>query len=152
MLDLSIIDSGQRALRVDRGNMAVILKQLVGAFQYRAKTRNIRIEAAISGLDDVWFDRDVLEKVVANLLSNATKYALDRSIVVLEARKEDGHAVLSVTNSIKKSKAMDLNRLFQRFYQEDEAAPGVGVGLALVKERVKLAQGRVEVTQKGDHS
>ena len=151
MLDLSIIDSGQRVLRVDRGNMAVIIRQLVGAFQYRANARNIRIQAAISGLDDVWFDRDVLEKVGANLLSNATKYALDHSIIVLDARKVDGQAVLSVTNSIKSSKATDLNRLFQRFYQEDEAAPGVGVGLALVKELVELAQGRIEVAQRGGH-
>src|SRR5690606_18291380 len=69
MLDLSVVESGQRMLQVSRGNMAVLWKQLVGAFQYQANTRDIRIDATISGLDDVWFDPDVLEKVGANLLS-----------------------------------------------------------------------------------
>src|SRR5690554_3550598 len=99
MLDLSVIDSGQRVLQISRGNMAVILKQLVGAFQYQADTRNIHINATISALDDLWFDYDVVEKVMANLLSNATKYALDDSTIAVDARRLGGSAVLSVTNT-----------------------------------------------------
>lgn len=144
MLDLSIIDSGQRKLQVSRGNMALILKQLVGAFQFQADARDIRVDTRISGLDDVWFDRDIIEKVGANLLSNATKYAVDHSVILLEARYADGQAVLSVTNTTQQAGITDLNRLFKRFYQENEDAPGVGVGLALVKELVELAKGRVE--------
>lgn len=145
MLDLSVIDSGQRVLRVGRGNMAIILKQLAEAFQYEAKSRNIRIESDITGLDDVWFDNDVIEKVGANLLANATKYAESNTTIVLDARRTNGHAVFSVTNTGKQVKVSDLNQLFRRFYQENEAAPGVGVGLALVKELVELAKGQVEV-------
>lgn len=147
MLDLSVIDSGQRVLRVARGNMAVILKQLVGAFRYQADARDIRIESGISGLEDAWFDHDILEKIGANLLSNATKYAVDGSAIVLDARQVDGQAVLAVSNVAKRAKVTDLNALFKRFYQENEAAPGVGVGLALVKELAELAKGRVEVRE-----
>lgn len=147
MLDLSVVDAGQRALHIARGNMAVILSQLVEAFRYQADARDIRIESRISGLDDVWFDHDAVEKIGANLLSNATKYAVDGSAIVLDACQADGHAVLSVSNVAKPAKVTDLNQLFKRFYQENEAAPGVGVGLALVKELAELAKGRVEVRE-----
>lgn len=151
MLDLSVVESGQRMLQVSRGNMTVIWKQLVGAFQYQADVRDIRIDATISGLDDVWFDPDVLEKVGANLLSNATKYAVGGSTIVVEAVEEGGYAKLSVTNVAKQQRVTDLNQLFTRFYQENEAAAGVGVGLALVKELVDLAKGNVDVQQLGGH-
>lgn len=150
MLDLSVIDSGQRVLHIERGNMSVILKQLVGAFQYQANARGIGIESDIGALEDVWFDHDIIEKIGANLLSNATKYAVDGSTIVLNARQVDGNVVLSVSNVAKSAKVTDLNLLFIRFYQENEAAPGVGVGLALVKELAELAKGRVEVREIGE--
>lgn len=151
MLDLSVLDSGQHALHISQGNMAVMLKQLVDSFRYQASIKSIHIDAKIVGLDTVWFDSDVIEKVATNLLSNAVKYALKDSTILLDARRVDGNAVLSITNTTNQAKVADLNKLFQRFYQEDEAAPGVGVGLALVKELVKLAKGRVDIQETGGH-
>lgn len=151
MLDLSVIDSGQRVLRVSRGNMRIILTQLAEAFQYQANTRNIRIDSTVSGLDDVWFDNDVVEKIGANLLSNAVKYAVGDSIIVLGAQRSGGDAVLSVINTAEQIEGTDLNRLFKRFYRENKAVPGVGVGLALVKELAALAKGAVEVREMDEH-
>lgn len=143
MLDLSMLDSGQRKLAIKRGNLEVLLKQLISAFQYKATEKNMTISSKIHDLKAVWFDTDVLEKVVSNLLSNAIKYAPKDSTIHFEAYKQEGALVLSLVNKSERVDKKDLSKLFQRFYQDNKLADGVGVGLALVKELVTLSKGTV---------
>ncbi|WP_299335800.1 hybrid sensor histidine kinase/response regulator transcription factor [uncultured Psychroserpens sp.] len=143
MLDLSLIDSGQLRLQVTEGNLNILLKQIVAAFQYKADEKHINIISTINNLDQVWFDVDSIEKIVSNLLSNAIKYAPEHSKIIIDANDQDHNLVLSIINvniSISKS---NFAKLFQRFYQDNEASEGVGVGLALVKELVNLSKGNI---------
>lgn len=143
MLDLSIIDSGQKRLKVSRGNLAMLLRQIVEAFQYKANEKDIKIKSSIVKLKKVWFDTDVIEKVVSNLLSNAIKYAPNASEIMFDAQSTDGIMVLSVINKTNQSPISNLNKLFNRFYQDSEGSDGVGVGLALVRELVTLSNGNI---------
>ncbi|MCX7550622.1 response regulator, partial [Xanthomarina sp. F2636L] len=143
MLDLSMIDSGQTKLRVSRGDLSILFKQLVSAFQYQANQKNITIKHQIFDLKDVWFDADVIEKVSSNLLSNAIKYAPKNSEIIFDALNLDGMLVLSIINSSKLVGKEDLSKLFQRFYQDNELSDGVGVGLALVRDLVTLSKGTI---------
>ncbi|MBR9846051.1 MAG: response regulator [Algicola sp.] len=144
MLDLSMIDSGQIKLKVSVGNLQVLLKQLMSAFKYKAKQRNILIRSKIQqDLTQVWFDKDIIEKVVSNLLSNAIKYAPEHSDIVFEAIQKEDILVMSVINSSNQVGKKDLSKLFQRFYQDNELSDGVGVGLALVRDLVSLSKGTI---------
>ncbi|MBU3822950.1 response regulator [Flavobacteriaceae bacterium XHP0103] len=143
MLDLSVIDSGKQQLKISKGNLTMTLQQAVEAFQYRAKEKKIEIQSSIQGLKSAWFDKDVIEKVVYNLLSNAVKYSPDKGTVLFKAHRLDNMMVLSVINETAQVTKSDLNKLFNRFYQENEASDGVGVGLALVKELVNLSKGTI---------
>ena len=143
LLDLSMIDSGQRKLTIKQGNLAILLKQLISAFQYKAAEKNIAISSSIKDLKNVWFDTDIIEKVVSNLLSNAIKYSPESSTIVFEASNQEGVLVLSVINQSDFVGKKDLSKLFQRFYQDNKLSEGVGVGLALVRELVTLSNGTI---------
>ncbi|MEL0456471.1 two-component regulator propeller domain-containing protein [Flavobacteriaceae bacterium SZ-1-7] len=143
MVDLSLIDSGQAQLKVAHGNLKVLLIQIVTAFQYKADEKNISINSSIENLDEAWFDIDVIEKITSNLLSNAIKYAPKGSDIIFNANQQSGLLILSIINTNKDISKKDLGKLFQRFYQENEASDGFGVGLALVKELVSLSKGSI---------
>ena len=133
MLDLSMIDSGQRKLTIKQANLSILLKQLMSAFQYKATEKQITIQSNIQNLEKVWFDEDVIEKVVSNLLVNAIKYSPPKSTIVVEANKQEDAMVLSIINPTESVGKKDLSKLFQRFYQDSTLSEGVGVGLALVR-------------------
>ena len=143
MLDLSMIDSGQRKLSVIQGNLYILLKQLVSAFQYKADEKKIMISSNIQKMTDVWFDKDIVEKIISNLLSNAIKYAPEGSTIVFSANDQDGIMVLSVLNESNNIGRKDLSKLFKRFYQDNKLSEGVGVGLALVRELISLSKGTI---------
>ncbi|WCO01742.1 two-component regulator propeller domain-containing protein [Psychroserpens ponticola] len=141
LMDLALIDSGQLKLKINEGNLNLLLKQAVDAFRYQAEINGIKIYSDINQLESVWYDRDSLQKIVFNLLSNAVKYATSNSSIAFNASQQDKNLVLSVVNSSKTKN--DLAQLFQRFYQNDASAEGIGVGLALVKELVMLNNGTI---------
>ena len=143
MMDLSLIDAGQIKLKIENANLEIILKQLVAAFQYKANEKEISIESTIKDLENCWFDRDIIEKIVSNLMSNAIKYSPKNSIIKFTAEQHNQQLQLSLINEYNQIKVEKLGQLFQRFYQENEASEGVGIGLALVKDLVGLSKGIV---------
>jgi len=143
MMDLSLIDAGQIKLKIEQGNLGIILKQLVLAFQYKANEKNINIKSTIAELDNSWFDKDIIEKISSNLLSNAVKYSPEKSTIYFIAQQQNNQLQLSVVNQNNQIKADKLGQLFQRFYQDNEASEGIGVGLALVKDLVTLSKGTI---------
>ncbi|NNF74366.1 MAG: response regulator [Flavobacteriaceae bacterium] len=143
LLDLSKLESGNIKLQVSKGNLSALLNQLVAAFEFKAKEKNIDFNATLKIASEVYFDRDVIEKIVTNLLSNAIKYSPHNGMVQINSFINDGQLVFSVTNDGNTLDKEDLPRLFKRFYQTSKNSEGVGVGLALVKELATLSHGQV---------
>lgn len=141
ILDLSKIDLGQYRPKPIKGDLKALLVQLVEAFGYLAKERDIGLLLDIKNLDAAWFDRDVVEKAVSNLLSNAIKYAPFGSEVLVSAGKEGEEFVFSVLNRVDGKPIEDPEILFQRFYQRNGDTNGIGVGLTMIRELVSLSGG-----------
>ena len=101
--------------------------------------------------EPVWLDRDMWEKIVLNLLSNAYKFTLEGGIR-LRLTEEEGKAVLEVTDSGVGVPEDSLPRLFDRFYRIEHSGgrthEGSGIGLALVQELVRLHGGTIEVASR----
>lgn len=143
MIDLSLIDSGQLSLKVSKGNLSVLINQIVEAFQYKAQEKNITIKSNIGNIEEAYYDKDIVEKVISNLLTNAIKYSPVGSTINFSTAKLENSFVVSIVNQYDKVARKDLSKLFKRFYQEDEATDGIGVGLALVKELIVLSKGSI---------
>ena len=88
----------------------------------------------------VWFDADAMEKVLANLLSNAFKFTPASGRIALHIETRETTVLLRVTDTGPGIAPEYLPHVFERFYQVDEsitrAQPGTGIGLALVRRAV----------------
>ncbi len=90
---------------------------------------------------------DQLAQVLANLLSNAARYTPAGGTVTVRAERRPADLLVSIENSGEGIPPEDLDRVFERFYRveksRDRARGGAGIGLAIVKQLVELAGGRV---------
>tara|TARA_R100000935_G_scaffold58415_2_gene95419 strand:- start:103095 stop:107024 length:3930 start_codon:yes stop_codon:yes gene_type:complete len=143
ILDISKLETGNLKLSVAQDNLELILKQLVSPFKFKAQKKQIDFTCTIGKTNRVWFDKDVVEKIVLNLLSNALKYAPEQGFVRFEALIQKDHLVISVTNNGVLYSKEDLQKLFNRYYQSDRRNDGAGIGLALVKELAILSHGNI---------
>jgi signal transduction histidine kinase len=96
---------------------------------------------------------DELTQVLANLLQNAVRYTPAGGRVSVTATRRDDGAVVRIANTGSGIPAEDLPRVWERFYRveksRDRARGGAGVGLAIVKQLVERAGGRVGASSDG---
>ncbi|MBS2098075.1 hybrid sensor histidine kinase/response regulator [Carboxylicivirga linearis] len=106
------------------------------------------IDYQFEGLDDKWYfyvDRNKLEKILFNLLSNAFKFTPANGHIVFSLKKNENEnkCVISVSDTGIGIPNEKKDMLFSRFKQVNFSAEGTGVGLELVKEFVEAHQGKV---------
>lgn len=149
LLELSKIDSGKLQLLLKEGNISTFLNAIVEPFEYQAKENRLLFNSFVEKTtENHHFDKDVIEKIVTNLLSNALKYTPENQTISFTSSIENKQLKIVVSNSTYELKKEDLPKLFERFYQKNETQKGVGIGLALVKELVELYQGKIETQLK----
>jgi two-component system, OmpR family, sensor histidine kinase BaeS len=90
---------------------------------------------------------DHLAQVLANLLSNAIRYTPAGGLLTIRAERRSTDLLVSVINSGEQIPPQDLGRVFERFYRveksRDRGQGGAGIGLAIVKQLVEAAGGKV---------
>ncbi|HKL39878.1 MAG TPA: hybrid sensor histidine kinase/response regulator transcription factor, partial [Cryomorphaceae bacterium] len=150
LLDLSKIDGGSLKLEPSEGNTFKCLRAAASSFSSHAAQRNMDYHIKIPA-ETLWanFDRDKLEKVVYNLLSNAFKFSSDNDTIVFSATFVHGQLRMDVKDTGHGIPRERLSRIFDRFYQVDDSftkeKEGTGIGLALTKELVELMGGEIFV-------
>ncbi len=148
LLDFSRIEAG----RVDAVFEPVDLAQLTAdlASNFRSAMERAGLEFSIDCPElgePIYVDRDMWEKIVLNLISNAFKYTLHGSVTVRLSDRDQEHAELQVSDTGVGIPEEAMSRLFERFYrienQQGRTLEGTGIGLALVQELVRLHGGSV---------
>ncbi|WP_130735106.1 response regulator [Flavobacterium sp. J27] len=144
LLALSKIDSGKLKLILKEGNSSSFLHSITEPFDFQAKENNINFEINIEkNTTNHYFDKDVVEKIVTNILSNAFKYTPTGQKIEFYSSIENKKLKLTISNAGVSIKKEEINQLFERFYQKNESEKGAGIGLALVKELVELYEGEI---------
>lgn len=147
LLELSKLDSGHLKLILKAGNITSFLHSIIESFEFQAKENKITFKSEIQKTATIYhYDKDVIEKICTNLLSNAFKYTSINEKIHFHSKIENETILLQVSNSGTNLKTEDLPKLFERFYQENNTNQGVGIGLALVKELVNLYEGKIETS------
>jgi len=149
LLDFARIEAGRMPPALEPVDLAAETAQLASVFRSAVERAGMRYVVETPPLPGpVWIDRDMWEKIVLNLLSNAFKYTLLGEIRV-SLGEDGGDAVLAVRDTGVGVPAEELGRLFDRFHRVEGARgrtlEGTGIGLALVRELAALQRGRVEV-------
>jgi signal transduction histidine kinase/DNA-binding response OmpR family regulator len=152
LLDFSRIEADRMTAVFEPTNLAALTTDLAGSFRSVIEAAGLRLSVDCPPLDAlVAVDRDMWEKVVLNLLSNAFKHTFDGEIdVILRALPKEAQVELMVRDTGIGVPADQLPRLFERFHRVPNARSrtheGTGIGLALVQELVKLHGGTIRVT------
>jgi PAS domain S-box-containing protein len=148
LLDFSRIEAGRAQARYEPVDLSAVTAELASVFRSAIERAGLAFEVDCPPLDEpVYVDRDMWEKVVLNLLSNALKYTFDGSVSI-SVRQQDGNAVVTVRDTGIGVSADEIGRLFERFHRIEatraRSNEGSGIGLALVKELVSLHGGTIE--------
>ena len=149
LLDFSRIEAGRVQASYEATDLATFTAELASNFRSACESAGLELRVKCDPVQEpVYVDRDMWEKVVLNLLSNAFKYTLEGRIEV--AFRQVGERVeLAVRDTGSGIPADQIPRLFERFYRVEGAKgrtqEGSGIGLALVRELVRLHGGEIRV-------
>jgi signal transduction histidine kinase/CheY-like chemotaxis protein len=143
LLDLSKMEGNTAQFLFKNTSLHVFIENLIEPYSYQADEKNIDFQKNLTINSHGWIDQDVLEKILSNLMGNALKYTPDNHSITFNAQIEADHLKLEVKNTGVILKDRNLNKLFDRFYQEDINAPGAGIGLALTKELIIEMNGKI---------
>jgi signal transduction histidine kinase/CheY-like chemotaxis protein len=149
LLDFSRVEAGRAEVNFQKTDLAALTRDLASNFRSVCERAGIALRIACEPqLPPAYVDRDMWEKVVLNLLSNAFKFTFAGGIDV-RLGDASGRACLTVKDTGVGIPAADLPRVFERFHrvpgQHGRTHEGSGIGLALVRELVKLHGGDVSV-------
>jgi PAS domain S-box-containing protein len=147
LLDFSRIEAGRMQASHVPVDLGATTAELASVFRSAIERAGLTFSVDCPAMaDPVYIDRDMWEKVVFNLLSNALKFTFDGAISV-RVRHEDTGAVVTVADTGIGIAADEIPRLFERFHRIENVRArsneGSGIGLALVKELVDLHGGSI---------
>ena len=147
LLDFSRIQAGRMQAQFEPVDLSVVTAELASVFRSAIDRAGLTLTVDCPPLGDtVYLDRDMWEKVVLNLLSNALKFTFDGGITVRVAG-DGADAVVTIADTGIGVSAAELPRLFERFHRIENArarsTEGSGIGLALVRELIGLHGGTI---------
>lgn len=149
MLTLARSDSGEAALETAPVDIAVVAAEVAREMRLLAEPKKITLETHASSSVVVRGDATRLRELLTVLLDNAIKYSDDGASVRLDVRRDDGKALVAVSDNGRGIPAAALPRIFDRFYRVDKARSremgGTGLGLAIAKWIVDCHKGTIGI-------
>jgi signal transduction histidine kinase len=149
LLDFARIEAGRVQANFQATDLSAFTADLASSFRAATEKAGLRLIVRCARMPaPVYVDRDMWEKIVLNLVSNAFKFTFDGEIEVSLAPAADGSsAVLTIRDTGTGIPPDEMPRLFERFHRVEGARgrthEGTGIGLALVQELVKFHAGGI---------
>jgi len=147
LLDFSRLEAGRAQASYEPVDFSAVSADLASQFRSTVERAGMQLHVDCPELpEQVYVDREMWEKVVLNLLSNAFKFTFAGEISV-ETRARDGHVELTVRDTGTGIPHEELARVFERFHRVKgtvgRSYEGSGIGLSLVRELVRLHGGSI---------
>ncbi len=151
LLQLSRLDSRQVMITKELTDVTDMLEEVADRFSFQLEQRNIAITIQVEpDVRSIMLDRDRIEQVLDNLISNSIKYTPEGGHIHIHAGcPERERLEVSVSDDGIGIPRKDLNRIFERFYRVDKARSramgGTGLGLSIAREIVKAHGGAIQL-------
>jgi signal transduction histidine kinase len=150
VLDFSRIERDQKTYHLESAHLANVVDAAVRTMRFPLAEQGFRLDVNVSReLPPLQIDRDAMEQAILNLLSNAMKYSGKSRDIALRVNRQNGSAVIQVSDHGIGIPAAEQRRIFDRFYRvpskENRSISGTGLGLALVAHVAEAHGGTVDV-------
>ncbi len=150
LLELSKLESGKMKIEVEKGNVVEFLKPIVHSFSSLANQKMVNYKILFPRQPIIlYFDKEKIEKVMVNLISNALKFTSDFGNIKISLEETEDEVCICVSDSGVGIPREELPFVFNRYYRVKSKMnakhKGTGIGLSLTKELVEIHGGRIEV-------
>lgn len=150
LLQLSKMDYQQAEWKSEHVSLDNLIRELVKKISIEAKNKNQTLEYFMtSSVPDVTADRDKIEQVLLNIISNSIKYTQEGGTISVYLGQVHSEAYVKVVDNGMGIPKKDLPRIFERFYRVDKARTrefgGTGLGLSIAKEIIEAHGGSIAI-------
>ena len=151
LLDMSEL---QTVARTDEIELGALVEEVLADLEPLARERGIALNAGCCGELYMTGSDILIYRVVFNLVENAIRYNRDGGSVYVSVNKRDTNAVIAVRDTGRGISPEYIERVFEPFFRVDKSRSrelgGVGLGLALVREIVRLHAGSIAVSESNE--
>jgi signal transduction histidine kinase len=155
-VDFARMESGRMSLETNPINLSELIADVVGLSSAQAEARSVElvVDCApdLPGVSDslcLMGDRDRLQQVLLNLVSNGIKYNRENGRLALVGQRDDENVYVAVADTGEGIAPEDVEHLFERFYRvpgSEGKTEGSGLGLAITQKIVEQHNGRISVS------
>ena len=150
LLVLSRLDNKRTSWKIETFELVRFVEHIYDVLSADAKAKNHEFTKVVyKDVPEITADREKLQQVIINIVSNAMKYTPDGGKIDIFAKGEKDFAVIRVTDNGWGIPEEDLPRIFERFYRVEKSrtsdAGGTGLGLAIAKEILDAHGGDISI-------
>ena len=153
LIEASKVSSGSVKLNIESINIKELFNQCIGEFKDKFEEKNLKIEVSMPNKEiRINADNRYMYRIIENLFSNITKYALEASRVYIDMEEEQRNLKISIKNISKDKLNISSDELMQRFVRGDRSryTEGSGLGLSIAKSLTELQGGTFNISIDGD--
>ena len=153
LVEASKASSGNIKLNMERINLVELIKQTTGEFEDKFSEKNLNVEINSSD-ENIYIEADnrYMYRVIENLFSNISKYALENSRVYIDVVSEKDKVKIAIKNISKEKLNISAEELMQRFVRGDKSrtTEGSGLGISIAKSLTEVQKGSFNLNIDGD--
>jgi len=155
ILDFSRMEAGLRPYRMEPADLSELVNKVLARMETQFSQANFTVTPKVEAdLPRILADEGAAEQAIENLLANAMKYSGDAKHIEIEAKRADGHIVVSITDHGIGISRREQGRIFRKFYRVQRelggGPQGTGLGLAIVDHTMRGHGGFVRVQSEPD--
>ena len=151
LIDIHRLEKSSLKLHASPIKINTFFQHLLANFKPLAHKKRVSLSYVNkTQIKDLWLDEFLMEQVISNLLSNAFKFTSSggKISIVIEENNFGDYAYMRVIDNGAGISLIDIDHIFDPFYQGENSSLGSGIGLAYVKEIVELHHGQITVSSK----
>jgi signal transduction histidine kinase len=146
LLDLSRIEAGKFEMKFEPFNMNELIETMQKKFKFKLEQKKLSLEVNLAQeLVDVVGDKNRLEQVINNFMTNAIKFSREDGNIVINSKRFDNRVKVEVIDNGYGMDPEQCSKIFESFYQaeSEKKQEGLGIGLAIAKQIIDKHKGEI---------
>ncbi|MGL5312129.1 MAG: sensor histidine kinase [Peptostreptococcaceae bacterium] len=150
LLDFSRLASDRIKLKIDIVDVEALAKGVVSQLVVKAREKDVKLKTEFENeiIEKIHGDKDRLRQVLINLVQNSLKFTEEGGYIIVRVSQDEEYTTIKVLDNGDGIEKENLEKVLDKFFQEDYNKAGSGLGLAISNEIVKLHGGSMTIQSK----